>query len=379
MKNWDEAIEFTIKLSKINTYETKGKVECILLIEELLKARTNAEISTYDMDSDAPYIIAKVTQKSPKYKLLLEGHIDVVAPSKMENPFDARLENGVLHGRGVADMKGGCGAILKAFIETADDENMLGDLYLMFSSDEEYAGENIKKALDLQHLPKVDFALIPEPSDCKICNVHKGEVWLQAEFFGKSAHSSTPKLGENAVYMASDFIQKIRILEKEYEENRHEKYGIETISVGVIEGGDSPNIVPPYAKILIDQRYLPEQNVEKVTGNLDEIISKCKEENPEFNCKLTVLGNWNSMYTDENSVDFKRIRKAFSINQPHELDLVFWHAWGEGGYINKYEIPTAYFGPGNVKFAHAPNEQIEVREISQVAEAYFNVVNELCF
>lgn len=379
MKKWLESIEFTKTFSKINTYETEGKKECILLVENIIKTRTNAVVNVYDIDTDAPYIIAKITKTSPKYKLLLEGHLDVVSPNKMKKPFDIEDKDGVLYGRGVADMKGGCGAILSVFLATADDINMKGDLYLMFSTDEEYAGENIKKALDLEHLPKVDFALIPEPSSGKICNAHKGEVWLQMEFFGKNAHSSTPKLGENAIYMASDFIHKIKKLEKRYEENINPEYGSETISVGVIEGGNNPNIIPDYCKILIDQRYLPEQGVENITTDIENIISECKDENENFNCKLTVLGNWNSMYTDENANDFKRIRKAFSKSYNKELDLSFWNAWGEGGYINKYNIPTVYFGPGEIKFAHSDDEQIKMNEILEVSEAYYDVIKELCF
>lgn len=388
--NWQEAIKFTQMLSKINTYETQGKRECILLIEKILNTRTNAITTVYDLDTDAPYIISKLfsntkhtTASNSSYKLLLEGHIDVVAPGKMEKPFEAEIVDGVMYGRGVADMKGGCGAILKAFIETANKENennknLTGDLYLMFSSDEEYAGENIKKALDLEQLPKIDFALIPEPSDGKICNAHKGEVWLQVEFFGKNAHSSTPKLGNNAIYMAMDFIQKLRILEKEYEKNIHPAYGCETVSVGVIEGGENPNMVPAYSKILIDQRYLPEQDVEKVTEDFSEIIRQCREENSDFQCKFTVLGNWNSMYTDETSKDFKRIKDTFSKEYGKELELVFWQAWGEGGYINMYDIPTAYFGAGDIKFAHSPNEQINICEIAKLAKGYYDVVRELC-
>lgn len=379
MNDFSEAIDFVVAFSKINTYEKDGKKECILLAENILKTRTKAEVQTYDIDSDAPYIIAKITKENPTYTLLLEGHLDVVSPSKMENPFGATVKDGVLYGRGVADMKGGCGAILSAFITASNEENMTGNLYLMYSTDEEYAGENIKTALNEKHLPKVDFALIPEPSSGKICHAHKGEVWLQMEFFGKNAHSSAPKLGSNAIYMASDFIQKIRALEKRYEENVHPIYGHETISVGVIDGGNNPNIVPDYAKILIDQRYLPEQGVEDITSDIEKIIEECKSDNSDFNCKLTVLGNWNSMYTDENSDDFKRIRKAFSKSYGDELGLSFWHAWGEGGYINMYDIPTAYFGCGEIKFAHSDHEQIEIKEIPETAQAYYDVIKELCF
>ena len=53
--------------------------------------------------------------------------------------------------------------------------------------------------------------------------------------------------------------------------------------------------------------------------------------------------------------------------------------WGEGGFINMYGIPVVYFGPGDFKFVHTPNEQIPLSHIEKVTEAYYNIVKKLCF
>ena len=52
--------------------------------------------------------------------------------------------------------------------------------------------------------------------------------------------------------------------------------------------------------------------------------------------------------------------------------------WGEGGYINMYGIPTVYFGPGDFRYAHRPDEQIPVDQIMEVAGAYYSVIKEVC-
>lgn len=114
---------------------------------KILKESCDATVTVYDADTEEPYIIAAKTCENPKFQLLLEGHLDVVSPEGMEHPFDAEIKDGILYGRGSVDMKGGCGSMLAAFVN-ACQKPLEGDLYLMFSTDEEYAGEEIKKALE---------------------------------------------------------------------------------------------------------------------------------------------------------------------------------------------------------------------------------------
>ncbi len=379
----EQAVLYTQDFVRINSYETAGKVEIINLAKSIIEKETIANVEIYDMDTNEPFLIAKILCENPEFKLLLEGHLDVVSPEGMDDPFNPIIKDGIMHGRGTCDMKSGCAAMLSAFISCSkelekDRTQQKGDIYFVFTSDEEYAGENIKKILKEGLIPKVDYTIIPEPSTLQICNAHKGETWLQVEFFGKSAHSSDPTLGDNAIYMASEFMSHIPELTATYNESRHEQFGVQTISVGVIEGGSSPNVVPPYAKITIDKRYLPGQDVEASKNEVDDIIEKCKANNPKFNAKTTVLGNWNSLYTSTETEDFKAIRKILTDYIGEEKDLVFWGGWGEGGYINMYDIPTIYLGPGELRFAHTPVEQVNVIEIEQCSEIYYKLIKHFC-
>ena len=66
-----------------------------------------------------------------------------------------------------------------------------------------------------------------------------------------------PHMGKNAIYMATAFLHNLQAYLPEMEKMAHPLYGAPTMSVGTIEGGSTPNVVPPYAKITIDIRYLP--------------------------------------------------------------------------------------------------------------------------
>ncbi len=363
----------TKDLIKINSYETKGKIKIINYIKTILEKETWANITI--LEGDEPLLIAHLKGKNGKYKLLLEGHLDVVsAPSHMFSPI---LKDNIIYGRGSADMKGGCVSILTAFIQASKKSNLEGDLYLVFTTDEEYSGERIKFALENNYIPKVDFALIPEPTNCDIYNSHKGETWLEVEFFGKAAHSSIPHLGNNAIYMASSFIEKVKSHIKTY--SSYEEYRRPVMSIGTIQGGTSPNSVPDYVKIVIDKRYLPGEDICVSLNEIETILKECRDDDENFSGKVNVLGDWSSLYTEPTSYDFIKIKNIISKELNREININSWSAWGEGGYINKFGIPTIYFGPGDTKVAHTNNECTSLIEVLQVAKIYSSVIQELCF
>jgi len=341
------AVTWTQQFCRINSFLGAGKREAVFLAEKILKESCDATVTVYDADTEEPYIIAEKICENPKFRLLLEGHLDVVSPEGMEHPFDAEIKDGILYGRGSVDMKGGCGSMLAAFV-AACQKPLEGDLYLMFSTDEEYAGEEIKKALEKGHLPKVDFALIAEPTNGTMATAHKGEAWIDVEFFGKSAHSSMPHMGKNAIYMATAFLHNLQAYLPEMKKMAHPLYGAPTMSVGTIEGGSTPNVVPPYAKITIDIRYLPGTSSESFLKVLQNLAVLCKTENEDFSAKITKIGEWNDVCTDRESPTFRRIWQAASKAMGKEVELTVMTGWGEGGFMNLYGIPVVTLGQGKM-------------------------------
>lgn len=376
--DWDRAIQFTRELSAINSYEAAGKHAVISYVEQLLRKETAAAVNIYDTGTDEPFLIASLNPEGASFKFLLEGHLDVVSPEGMENPFGGVTADGYLCGRGVSDMKGGAAAQLAAFLAAANTEGLKQEIYLMFSTDEEYAGAEIKKALSEGLLPQVDFTMIAEPTDKKLVIAHKGEAWADVEFFGKSAHSSIPWEGQNAIYMAARYIEKLRVRIEEIQAWTSE-YGIPTMSAGVISGGSSPNVVPPYAKLKIDIRYLPGQGYEQYETILREVLEDCQREWPEMKGTVTITGNWNSLLTRADEPVLKRVEKVIATSTGDPVEFTTLKGWGEGGYINMFGIPTVYYGPGEGSYSHKPDEKIELRRIPLVARTYYDILRELCF
>ena len=74
------------------------------------------------------------------------------------------------------------------------------------------------------------------------------------------------------LYVLYGFVIEVKKLIATYKDKAHPIYGEPAMSVGVIEGGSTPNVVPPYAKVTIDKRYLPGGSAEEFQEEIDTII-----------------------------------------------------------------------------------------------------------
>ena len=245
-----DPVALTQALVSINTYELVGKREALQLVKKLLDEKApEARATLCDFETDAPYLTARIGAESPVGTLFFEGHLDVVPAGKMPRAFEGRIEGDWLIGRGAGDMKSGCAALITAFLGAAEavrSSGAKGALWLMLSTDEEYAGEEIKTALSQGTVPKADFAVIAEPTDLSVVHRQKGECWITCRFAGRSAHSSTPELGVNALMKAARFMTKLepRIAALK---TRTSPLGSPTMSLGPHRGAEDPHVAARFS------------------------------------------------------------------------------------------------------------------------------------
>ena len=379
--NFEHSIELTQKLVSYNTYDSDSdKLESLKFVEKEIRENCNANVKIYENEVNGPLLIASLEVENPEFKFLIQGHMDTVSPEGVSNPFDAVIKDGTMYGRGSCDMKAGCASIISAFIKSAHLENQKGSIYLILTMDEEFSSEQIINVLKNKYIPTCDFALIAEPTEMKIITAHKGNAWLDVEFIGKTAHASTPEKGINAIYMASEFINQLRQdVISTYENQRDEIYGVPTMNVGVISGGSKPNVVASDCRVRLDKRYLPGDTMGAFEKEIAEVISTCKSKNSDFEAKIDVIGDWPSVVVPRDNEILLKVKSVLDKTVNKEAEFVTGTFWGEGGFIQQYDIPVVYYGPGSIGYAHTPNEQIEIEEIVEVSKGYFEVIKELCF
>lgn len=375
-----QVIELAQAMIKVNSFESEGKHKLVNFVKDLLEEKTDAKVTLYDMDSVDPYLIAERTCENPKHKVLLSGHLDTVTPEGMKNPFNPIIDNNKMWGRGSADMKSGCAAQLIAFIETAKLKNQSGNVYLVFTTDEEYSSKKIRKALGSGHLPKCDFCIVSEPTSGQLGIAHKGEAWIEVNFIGKSAHSSVPHEGINAIYMANKFISKMEEYgNRAYEELNELPYGKPTIGVGVIHGGTDANVVPHQCSIIIDKRYPPGHTLEMFIEEVEQIIKECENEYSNFKAIALVKGDWPPVMFPMDNEMFAEIKRTIDSTLETPTQTVNLPYWAEGGFIQMFDIPVLYYGPGIIDYAHSPNEKVNIHDIIRVTESIYALLKKFCY
>ncbi|WP_295477939.1 M20/M25/M40 family metallo-hydrolase [uncultured Sutterella sp.] len=324
---------------------------------------------------DAPVLLAHAGSTDPEApSFMLSGHIDVVPPAGMEAPFSGDVKAGRLLGRGATDMKGGAAAAIAAFAQ-ASKENLPGSLWLILSTDEETNVRGVKAALEEAGAPRPDACLIAEPTELEIHSAHRGDAWIRVDFEGRSAHSSRPHLGVNAVDAACLFAVKARKRLPEMMKEGPAK-GPQTCSIDLISGGAAENVVPAHASVTIDFRFQGEE-----TGRLQEerilrVLEECRQDPdfPDVKASTTITGDWPALADQTDAPACRRAIAALTEEVGRPLKTTPMSGWGEGGYMCAFGIPAFYFGPGEGRLAHTPQESASVEMIETAARAIHRAV-----
>lgn len=199
--------------------------------------------------------------------LAFAGHTDVVPTGPLEQwphpPFEAVVQDGVLHGRGAQDMKGGIACWITAVSRLCSEMTPLPTLQLLITSDEE--GESIDGTIRIVEKLQADGALpdaavVGEPSSSKavgdvIRRGRRGVVQIAALFEGKQGHSAYPADAVNAVHMAAPVLERIVGIDWGTPAEGFPSTNCQITNVHA--GTGAMNVIPGTCSVSIDIRYNP--------------------------------------------------------------------------------------------------------------------------
>ncbi len=187
--------------------------------------------------------------------VILHGHLDVVPG--LESQYVPKVEGDRLIGRGAYDMKGGLAAMMCALKDCADQDEVR--VRFLCVPDEESEDVDARSTDELVAAGlRGDFAITGEPTNLHIGVQAKGVLAMRIDVAGRSAHGSTPWLGDSAVLKAVDVFRRIEALP--FSRESSELFDRPSINLGRIAGGDAFNKVPDHCEMVVDVRYLPGQD-----------------------------------------------------------------------------------------------------------------------
>jgi acetylornithine deacetylase len=222
-----------------------------------------------------PNVIARVGSGSDP-SLVLCAHIDTVSVEGMTiPPFDPRVEDNRVYGRGSYDMKGGAAAILCAMVQLAK-EPLAGNVMAALVVDEEYA------SVGAQHFVahhKADACVVTEPSEWRLILGHKGFVWAAITTEGRAAHGSRWDLGLSAIARMGRIVAALDEFDRtELRARVHPLLGPASQHCGTIRGGAGLSTYAPNCTVELERRTLPGESTEQVLDEIRNVISRAGEE-----------------------------------------------------------------------------------------------------
>ena len=296
---------------------------------------------------DRPNLYCHWDEGKPE-TIILTAHTDTVpADDWEEDPFRPELRPDSVWGRGSCDTKASLTVFLAAFIQAARSGNCPYNLIFAAVCDEE-AG--FTGSLAAARTLSADLAIVGEPTCQRVIFKHKGAMRFRLIAAGRSCHSSTPQLGENAIYALSQAVLNIRELATRWEQTHDPHLGARTLSVTTISGGQAVNVIPDRAIADVDIRLIPGDNPQKISVELQQALVP----------GVTLDGPYlmaNPLSTDPSHPLASRL--AAISGQPFAVAAYATDAasYSEAG------IPAVVFGPGDIRLAHTHHEHIQTKDL----------------
>jgi succinyl-diaminopimelate desuccinylase len=317
------------------------------------------------------------------------SHTDVVEVGNgwTTDPFGGDLIEGKIYGRGACDMKGGLAASIIA-AETFIEEfpNFHGTIEISGTADEESGGYGGVAYLAEQgyfNPLKVQHVIIPEPlNKDRVCLGHRGGWWAEIETFGEIAHGSMPFLGDCAVRHMGAVLDKFETDLFPAMATRRTDMPVvpegarqSTMNINSIHGGQAEqendftglpaHCVPDSCRIVIDRRFLDEEPLDQVRGEVSALLEGLKASREKFDYDLREINHVLPSMTDRDApvaatlagqIEKVLGKPAQFVASPGTYDQKHIDR------IGKLKNCVAY-GPGILELAHKPDEYIGVDDM----------------
>lgn len=276
-----------------------------------------------------------IIAKKGEPKVFLSAHMDTV-----EGSPEIREDSEKIYGRGACDTKGSIASMLIAGKNAI--ENGITDFGYLFTVGEEVALDGVKAFCAAgKELP---FVVVGEPTSLKPINGHYGILVMKVISRGKSAHTSNPELGENAIEKIMDLNKKVL--------DGLDVFSESSLTLTNINGGVADNIVPDYVEAIYSMRISPKDGnnyVEQMKGILGDVA--------EIEVTLEI-----------GSTTMDMPKKLEFLGAPEIVKYCSDLSFLKNGFV---------LGPGDIAYAHSTDEFVLKEELDRAVETYENILREM--
>lgn len=328
--------------------------------------------------------------------LILNGHIDVVpaGPPDMWDspPFEPRVADGWLYGRGGGDMKAGLASNLFALDALAACGLAPGgDVYFQSVVEEECTGNGALACLARGYT--ADAALIPEPFSEHLVTAQLGVIWFQVHLKGLPAHVAYAGSGSNAIEAAFPLIRALHEMEHLWNaaENRPDEYAqmdhALNLNIGKIEGGDWTSSVPAWSVFDVRMAIFPGQSIEAAKAEIEQVLLDAARENAFLRNSLPEIvyhGFHAEGYALTRDSSANAASAILALEEAHRsvsgeaLEREAITATTDARFFGLYaNTPALVYGP-RAEAIHGFNERVELESMRRITKATAIFIADWC-
>ena len=356
---------------------TPDDQECqLLLADHLSKIGFTIEYLRF---GDTDNIWARRGTQSPVFAFA--GHTDVVPTGPEENwtspPFEPEIRDGLLYGRGTADMKGGIAAFVTAcerFIAQHPDH--IGSIAFLITSDEEgpATGGTVKVIETLEaRNEKIDWCLVGEPSSTNtvgdvVKNGRRGSMNGRLTVQGKQGHIAYPHLADNPIHLLTPALTELCSIEWD---QGNDDFPPTSFQVSNLNSGTGvTNVIPGTADVVFNFRYSTEVTHQQLQQRVKSLL-----DNHNLNYDLTWELSGKPFRTASGDL-VDAVKLAIKSTTGRETDLSTSGGTSDGRFIAPTGAQVVELGPLNATI-HQIDECVSVADLDTLSDIYQAVLSNL--
>jgi succinyl-diaminopimelate desuccinylase len=309
------------------------------------------------------------------------GHTDVVPAGDDDawesNPFEPTIKDGMLYGRGAADMKGSLASMVVAtenFIEKNPNHN--GIIAFLITSDEEgVAIDGTAKVMDFlkDNNQKIDFCLVGEPSSTAILgdvikNGRRGSLNACLRVKGKQGHIAYPQLADNPIHLVTPALNQLC---DEQWDNGNDYFPATSFQISNIHSGDKvTNVIPGEVEVMFNFRYSTETTKEELQKRVNDILD-CHQ--------LNFFVEWSHSgypFLTPNGELVSACVDAIEKIKAIKPQLSTSGGTSDGRFISQEGTQVVELGPNNSTI-HQVNESVSVQDLEDLTKIYSQVLTNI--
>ena len=354
---------------------------------DLPALRADADYPGEEVDRTAAWGLVATNLSGADVGLVLSGHVDVVPPGDLTAwsgvPYEPVVSAGRLVGRGACDMKGGVAAILEGVATLGPDVAAVPPFAVHCVVGEEDGGLGAFATLVRGHTGRT--CVIPEPTDLGLVTANAGSLTFRIEVPGVATHGSTAYAGVSAIDLYLPLhaaLARLSVRRNRIREPQLDHLPVPyPLSVGRLQAGDWPSSVPD--RLVAEGRYglRVEEEPAVARAELERAVAEAADEHPFLHAHPPVVtwpgGRFRGGHLPTGHPFARQVAAAHGQETGGEIPGERGAPWGSD--LRQYAgagVPTLHYGPGDVRLAHGPDENVPLDQVEVNAAVFARLLRD---